>query len=540
MTVATCDVHFLDPDDKRLRAILQAGQNYKDADQQPPLYCRTTEEMLHEFEYLGEDVAYEVCVTNTNKIAEMIEQIKPVPDRGQLYSSYIPVAEEAVKNLSYKKANAWYGEQLPKEVEERLKMELEAIIGNGFSVLYFIAHKLVKHSLDRGYLVGSRGSVGSSFVATLMEITGVNPLRPHYHCPKCRYNKFFLNNEVDSGFNLPSKTCPVCGEEMVRNGHDIPFVVFLGFQGDKVPDIDLNFAGGIDPDDVRGMSDQVVAHKYTEELFGRDNVCRAGTILIIAVKTAICYVLKYFENRNKKVHSAYIALLVAGCTGVKRTTGQYPGGIMAVPHNIDIHYISHMNRQVADVEGKTITTHFDYHSINDILVKLDILGHDDPMVLQMLEKYLREEVDPNFNPKDISVGDEATMKIFLDTSSLGVTLEQIGSEVGTFGIPECGTQFVRNMINDVKPKKFSVAVRVSGYSHGTDVWLNNAQNLIRKGMSVVETISTRDDIMTNWIARGVEPSMAFKTMEYVRKGNAAKKGLEGDMRTAMEQAGIPS
>lgn len=373
-----------------------------------------------------------------------------------------------------------------------------------------------------------------------MEITGVNPLRPHYHCPKCRYNKFFLNNEVDSGFDLPSKTCPVCGEEMVRNGHDIPFVVFLGFQGDKVPDIDLNFAGGIDPDDVRGMSDQVVAHKYTEELFGRDNVCRAGTILIIAVKTAICYVLKYFENRNKKVHSAYIALLVAGCTGVKRTTGQHSGWIMAVPHNIDIHYISPMNRQVADVEGKTITTHFDYHSINDILVKLDILGHDDPMVLQMLEKYLREEVDPNFNPKDIPVGDEATMKIFLDTSSLGVTLEQIGSEVGTFGISECGTQFVRNMINDVKPKKFSVAVRVPGYSHGTDVWLNNAQNLIRNGMSVVETISTRDDIMTNWIARGVEPSMAFKTMEYVRKGNAAKKGLEGDMRTAMEQAGIPS
>ncbi len=539
LTVATCDVHFLNPDDKKLRAILQTGQNYKDADEQPPLYYRTTEEMLQEFEYLGEDVAYEVCVTNTNKIAEMIEQIKPVPDRDQLYSPYIPGAEEAVKNLSYEKAHEWYGEQLPQEVEERLKMELEAIIGNGFSVLYFIAHKLVKHSLDRGYLVGSRGSVGSSFVATLMEITEVNPLRPHYRCPKCKYNEFFLRNEVDSGFDLPIKTCPACGEEMLRDGHDIPFAVFLGFHGDKVPDIDLNFAGGIDPDDAKDMSDQAVAHKYTEELFGRDNVCRAGTISTIAVKTAIGYVLKYFENKNKKVHPAYIALLVAGCTGVKRTTGQHPGGIMVVPRNMDIHYISPMNRPADDVKGETITTHFDYHSINDRLVKLDILGHDDPMVLKMLEKYLQEEVDPDFDPRDIPVGDEATMKIFLDTSSLGVTPEQIGSEVGTFGIPECGTQFVRNMINDVKPKKFSEVVRVSGYSHGTDVWLNNAQNLIRKGMSVGETISTRDDIMTNLIARGVEPSMAFKTMEYVRKGNAAKKGLESDMRTAMEKAGIP-
>ncbi|MCD8198601.1 MAG: PolC-type DNA polymerase III [Phascolarctobacterium sp.] len=539
LTVATCDVHFLNPDDKKLRAILQTGQNYKNADEQPPLYYRTTEEMLQEFEYLGKDAAYEVCVTNTNKIAEMIEQIKPVPDRDQLYSPYIPGAEEAVKNLSYEKAHEWYGEQLPQEVEERLKMELEAIIGNGFSVLYFIAHKLVKHSLDRGYLVGSRGSVGSSFVATLMEITEVNPLQPHYRCPKCKYNEFFIRNEVDSGFDLPSKTCPICGEEMLRDGHDIPFAVFLGFHGDKVPDIDLNFAGGIDPDDVRDMSDQAVAHKYTEELFGRDNVCRAGTISTIAVKTAIGYVLKYFENKNKKVHSAYIARLVAGCTGVKRTTGQHPGGIMVVPRNMDIHYISPMNRPADDVEGETITTHFDYHSINDRLVKLDILGHDDPMVLKMLEKYLQEEVDPDFDPRDIPVGDEATMKIFLDTSSLGVTPEQIGSEVGTFGIPECGTQFVRNMINDVKPKKFSEIVRVSGYSHGTDVWLNNAQNLIRKGMSVGETISTRDDIMTNLIAKGVEPSMAFKTMEYVRKGNAAKKGLESDMRTAMEKAGIP-
>ncbi len=539
LTVATCDVHFLNPEDAKLRAILQAGQNYKDADLQPPLYLHTTEEMLQEFAYLGKEAAYEVVVTNTNKIADMIERIKPVPDRDQLYSPTIPGAEEAVRDLSYAKAHEWYGEKLPEIVEKRLETELESIIGNGFSVLYYIAHKLVKHSIDRGYLVGSRGSVGSSFVATMLEITEVNALQPHYRCPHCCYSEFFENNEVDSGFDLPPKDCPECGTPMLRDGHDIPFAVFLGFHGDKVPDIDLNFSGGIDPDDPSAMSDQSVAHKYTEELFGRDNVCRAGTISTIANKTAVGFIKKYYESKNLHAHPAYIAAMVEGFAGVKRTTGQHPGGIMVVPRNMDIHYITPMNRPADDKNGDTITTHYDYHSINDRLVKLDILGHDDPMVLKMLEKYLQENVDPNFDPKKIPVGDEPTMRIFQNTSSLGITPEQIDSAVGTFGIPECGTKFVRQMISDVQPKKFSEVVRVSGYSHGTDVWLNNAQDLIKEGKPVAETISTRDDIMTHLIAKGVEPSLAFKTMEYVRKGKAAKKGLEPKMLEAMRAAGIP-
>lgn len=539
LTVATCDVHFLNPEDAKLRAILQAGQNYKDADMQPPLYLHTTEEMLEEFSYLGKDAAYEVVVTNTNKIADMIERIKPVPDRDQLYSPSIPGAEEAVRDLSYAKAHEWYGEKLPEIVEKRLETELNAIIGHGFSVLYYIAHKLVKHSIDRGYLVGSRGSVGSSFVATMLDITEVNALQPHYRCPHCRHSEFFTDNEVDSGFDLPPKDCPECGTRMLRDGHDIPFAVFLGFHGDKVPDIDLNFSGGIDPDDPSAMSDQSVAHKYTEELFGRDNVCRAGTISTIANKTAVGFIKKYYESKNLHAHPAYIAAMVEGFAGVKRTTGQHPGGIMVVPRNMDIHYITPMNRPADDKNGDTITTHYDYHSINDRLVKLDILGHDDPMVLKMLEKYLQEDVDPNFDPKKIPVGDEPTMRIFQNTSSLGVTPEQIDSAVGTFGIPECGTKFVRQMISDVQPKKFSEVVRVSGYSHGTDVWLNNAQDLIKEGKPVAETISTRDDIMTHLIAKNVESSLAFKTMEYVRKGKAAKKGLEPAMLEAMRAAGIP-
>ena len=539
LVVGTCDVHFLNPEDAKYRAVLQAPTHYTDAENQPPLYFRTTEEMLKEFEYLGEEAAYEICVTNTNKIADMIERFVPVPDRDQLYSPFIPGAEEAVHDLSYAKAHALYGEELPQIVEDRLKMELNSIIGNGFAVLYYIAHKLVKHSIDRGYLVGSRGSVGSSFVATMLDITEVNPLKPHYRCTKCRHSEFFLNNEVDSGFDLPRKVCPVCGTEMFRDGHEIPFAVFLGFDGDKVPDIDLNFSGGIDPDDPLAMSDQSVAHKYTEELFGRDNVCRAGTISTVATKTAATYARKYLEDKGLMYNSALLGALVPGVEGVKRTTGQHPGGIMVVPRNMDIHYITPMNRPAEDREGKTVTTHYDYHSINDRLVKLDILGHDDPMVLKMLENYLRQDVDPNFNVKDIPVGDAATMQIFQDTTSLGVKPEQIDSNVGTFGIPECGTKFVRQMIEDVKPKNFSEVVRVSGYSHGTDVWLNNAQDLIRQGIPVKETVSTRDDIMTYLIAKGVEPKLAFKTMEYCRKGKAAKNGLEPAMREAMTAAGIP-
>lgn len=523
LTVATGDVHFLRPEDEKLRAILQAGQNYGDADQQAPLYYRTTEEMLKEFEYFDKDIAYELCVTNPNKIADMVEKIKPVPDRDQLYSPFIPGAEKAIKEMSYQRAHEWYGDELPAIVSDRLKMELDSIINHGFSVLYYIAHKLVRKSLDDGYLVGSRGSVGSSFVATMIDITEVNPLKPHYRCPKCKHSEFFLKEEVASGFDLPVKNCSECGTEMLRDGHDIPFAVFMGFHGDKVPDIDLNFSGDYQP----------TAHKYTEELFGRDNVCRAGTISTIATKTAFGYVKKYYESKNLHVHSAHVAGLVTGFAGIKRTTGQHPGGIMVVPRNMDIHYISPMNRPADEKESETVTTHFDYHSINDRLVKLDILGHDDPTVIKMLEELT------NIPPQQIPIGDEKTMSIFRSTEAFGVTPEEIGSTVGTYGIPECGTQFVRQMIQDVQPTNFSQVVRVSGYSHGTDVWLNNAQDLIREGKPSEETISTRDDIMTNLIAKGVEPSMAFKIMEYVRKGKGAKNGLEPPMLEAMRAAKVP-
>ncbi len=521
LTVATCDTHFLNPEDSSLRAVLQ--YNYADSDQQPPLYFRTTEEMLAEFAYLGKETAYEVCVVNSNKIADEIERLKPVPDSDQLYSPYIPGVEEEVRSLAYKKAKELYGDPLPELVEERLQTELNSIIGHGYAVLYYIAHKLVTRSLERSYLVGSRGSVGSSLVAFLIDITEINALKPHYRCPKCRYTRFFLQGEVDSGFDLPPATCPHCGATLVRDGHDIPFAVFMGFHGDKVPDIDLNFSG----------EEQAAAHKYTEELLGRDNVCRAGTISTVAAKTAISYVLKYCEKRGRKFHPAKAAAIAAGLEGVKRTTGQHPGGIMVIPRNMDIHYITPMNRPADEVSAEVITTHYDYHSINDRLVKLDLLGHDDPTMIKMLEDLTGVKV------KEIPVGDEATMQLFQNTASLGVTPEQILSPVGTLGVPECGTNFVRQMINDVKPKTFSEIVRVSGYSHGTDVWLNNAQDLILAGRPVKETISTRDDIMTGLIAKGVEPLLAFKTMEYVRKGKAAKKGLEPQMLEAMRKANVP-
>lgn len=523
MTVATCDVHFLNPEDSKYRTILQGVQNYKDADEQPPLYYRTTEEMLAEFDYLGRDIAYEVCVTNPNKVADMVDKIKPVPDRDQLYSPSIPGAVEALPKMVYDKAHEWYGEELPQIVADRIKTELDSIINNGFAILYYIAHKLVRKSLDDGYLVGSRGSVGSSLVATLIDITEVNPLAPHYRCPKCRYSEFFTNNEYASGFDLPEKNCPHCGTPMWRDGHNIPFAVFLGFHGDKVPDIDLNFSGEYQP----------VAHKYTEELFGRDNVCRAGTISTVASKTAFGYVRKYYEEKGLTKHPAYMAGLVEGIAGLKRTTGQHPGGIMVVPRNMDIHYITPMNHPADERDSITVTTHFDYHSINDRLVKLDILGHDDPTVIKLLEEFT------HIKPTKIPIGDEATMSIFRNTEALGVTPEQINSSVGTYGIPEFGTRFVRQMVEDVQPKNFGQIVRVSGYSHGTDVWLNNAQDLIKEGKPPEDTIATRDDVMTNLIAMGVEPSLAFKTMEYVRKGKAAKNGLEPKMLDAMHAAKVP-
>ena len=447
-----------------------------------------------------------------------------MPDRDQLYSPTIPGAKEKVESLSYARAHEWYGPKLPKIVEDRLKQELSSIIGNGFSVLYYIAHLLVKKSNDDGYMVGSRGSVGSSFVATMLNITEVNPLVPHYRCPHCYHTEFFTDGSVGSGFDLPEKDCPECGTPMIRDGHNIPFAVFLGFHGDKVPDIDLNFSGEYQPR----------AHKYTEELFGRDNVFRAGTLGTIKDKTAYGYIKKYYETRGEPKRTAFIEGLIPKLAGVKRTTGQHPGGIVVIPRDLDVHYITPVSYPADDPSCGTITTHYDFHSIDERIVKLDILGHDDPTVIKMLDRMLGEDYCRN-----IPIGDPDTMELFLSTKSLGVTPEQIGTDVATYGVPECGTRFVRQMISDVKPKNFSDLLRISGYSHGTDVWLNNAQDLIRSGTPTEDTISTRDDIMNWLINKGMEPSMAFGIMEWSRKGKAHKKGFEPDQLEAFEKAHIP-
>lgn len=516
--VATCDVHFLNPEDEVYRRILMKGKGFSDADQQPPLYLRTTEEMLAEFSYLGKEKALEAVVHNPRKIADMVEVFKPIPD--ELYSPQIPGAEDEIKNMSYAKAKALYGDPLPEVVAKRLESELGSIIGHGFAVLYLIAHKLVKKSLDDGYLVGSRGSVGSSFVATMTDITEVNPLPPHWLCPACRNSEFILDGSYGGGFDLPNKNCPKCGNAYIKEGHDIPFAVFMGFNGDKVPDIDLNFSGDYQP----------VAHKYTEELFGKDNVFRAGTISTIADKTAYGYVKNYFAEKGVILRNAFINSLVAGCAGVKRTTGQHPGGIMVIPRNMDVHHFTPIQHPADDKNTTTITTHFDYHSISSRLVKLDILGHDDPTVIKMLEDLTHRD------PKTIPFDDEATMSLFSSTKALNVTPEELGSKTGTYGIPEFGTKFVRQMLDDTKPKTFSELVRISGFSHGTDVWLNNAQDLIRSGTAKVsEAISARDDIMMYLIHKGVEPLLAFKTMESVRKG----KGIKPDAVAKLRENNVP-
>ena len=510
--VATCDVHFLDPEDEVYRRIIMTGKGFKDADDQAPLYLRTTEEMLDEFSYyLGSEKAEEIVITNTNMIADMCDRIAPVrPDK---CPPVIENSDQQLTEICYRKAHEMYGDELPDIVEARLKRELNSIISNGFAVMYIIAQKLVWKSVEDGYLVGSRGSVGSSFVATMAGITEVNPLSPHYYCKNRHYSDFY-SEEVKkfagmAGCDMPDKLCPVCGEKLIKDGFDIPFETFLGFKGNKEPDIDLNFSGEY----------QSKAHKYTEVIFGYGQTFRAGTIGTLADKTAFGYVKNYFEERGKHKRTSEINRIVEGCVGVRRTTGQHPGGIVVLPVGEEINSFTPVQHPANDMTTDTVTTHFDYHSIDHNLLKLDILGHDDPTMIRMLQDLTG--IDPTTIPLD----DQEVMSLFQNTSALGITPEDIGGcKLGCLGIPEFGTDFAMQMVIDAQPKYFSDLVRISGLSHGTDVWLGNAQTLIQEGKATISTaICTRDDIMTYLIGMGLDSEESFKIMEAVRKGTVAKK-----------------
>lgn len=534
--VATCDVHFLDPEDEVYRRIIMAGKGFSDADDQPPLFLRTTEEMLAEFEYLGSAKAHEVVIENPCKIANMIEKISPVnPNK---CPPVIENSEQNLRDICYNRAHEIYGENLPEPVSKRLEKELNSIISNGYSVMYIIAQKLVWKSNADGYLVGSRGSVGSSFVATMAGITEVNPLSPHYYCAHCHYSDFD-SEEVKSyaggcGFDMPDKNCPVCGEKLIKQGFDIPFETFLGFKGDKEPDIDLNFSGEY----------QSKAHKYTEVIFGEGHTFKAGTIGTLADKTAYGYVKNYYEERGMRKRRCEIERISQGCTGIRRSTGQHPGGIVVLPHGHNINEFTPVQHPANDMTVDIITTHFDYHSIDHNLLKLDILGHDDPTMIRMLEDYITSDALENeyneenpFVATKIPLDDKDVISLFHNTSALGIKPEDIsGCPLGSLGIPEFGTDFVIQMVQDANPQSLSDLIRISGLSHGTNVWLGNAQELIKQGKATISTaICTRDDIMIYLINQGVDSALSFTIMESVRKG----KGLKPEWETAMKEKDVP-
>ena len=523
LVVATGDVHFLNPKDEVYRRILMYGKGFERADKQPPLYLKTTKEMLKDFEYLGQSKAYEVVVTNSNKIAAMVENIIPVrPDK---CAPVIENSDEMLRDACYEKAYEQYGNPLPKLVEARLERELNSIIKNGFAVMYIIAKKLVEKSNSDGYLVGSRGSVGSSFAAYTSGITEVNPLPPHYYCT-CKYVDFD-SEEVKkyvgmAGCDMPDKVCPLCGNKLKKDGFDIPFETFLGFKGDKEPDIDLNFSGEY----------QSNAHDYTEVLFGKGHTFRAGTVSTLQFKTAYGYVKNYYEEHGERKRKCEIARLSNGCVGIRRTTGQHPGGIIVLPHGEEIYSFTPVQRPANDVNSKTVTTHFDYHAIDHNLLKLDILGHQDPTMIRMLQDITG--IDP---VKDIPLDSKETMSLFKDTSALGISPDDImGCKLGALGVPEFGTDFAMQMLIEAKPEGLSDLVRIAGLAHGTDVWLGNAQTLIKEGTATIRTaICTRDDIMIYLIEKGIEEGVSFKIMEAVRKG----KGLKSEEEEIMRKANVP-